>query len=96
MTDEDRPASGDPHSGLTHDRRRWPRAPGSFAHAIGLARLLPHVSGHYPSLRPNGWYKVIGRNPEAIEPIAREGYVWIEVDGRPRQVWAGHFEVQAE
>ena len=63
--------------------------------AIGFS--LPGGTGgceHYPSLRPNGWYKLIGENPEALEPRARPGYLWIEVDGRPRQVWAGHFKVE--
>lgn len=94
MSDETKGASAYRHPQGDADRRRWPRDPGAFAPAIGRARLLPQVSGHYPSLRPNGWYKVIGQNPEALEPIARRGYLWIEVDGRPRQVWAGHFEVQ--
>ncbi len=76
------------------ERRRSPRAYPSIAAAIGRARLLPHLSNHYPSLRPNGWYKVIAQNPEALEPKARRGFAWIEVDGRPRQVWAGHFEMQ--
>ncbi len=79
---------------MSVERRRWPRKAGSFVEAIGRARLIPRVSHHYPSLRPNGWYKIVGQNPEAIEPRARHGYVWIEVDGRPRHVWAGHFEVQ--
>jgi hypothetical protein len=37
----------------------------------------PRVSHHYPSLRPNGWYKVIGLNAEALEPRARPGCPWI-------------------
>jgi hypothetical protein len=94
MFEEDHPTSEAHPAGESAERRRWPRAAGSFAEAIGRARMLPRLSHHYPSLRPNGWYKVIGRNPEALEPRARQGYVWIEVDGRPRQVWAGHFEVE--
>jgi hypothetical protein len=78
---------------MSEERRRWPRSKGSVAVAIGKARLLPRVSYHYPSLRPNGWYKVIGQNPAALEPRARAGFLWIEVDGRPREVWAGHFEL---
>jgi hypothetical protein len=75
------------------ERRRLPRAD-SLDGVVGRARLLPHVSHHYPSLRPNGWYRVIRHNPEAIDPRARQGYVWIDVDGRLRQVWAAHFELQ--
>lgn len=78
---------------MAEERRRWSRPTGSVAVAIGQARLLPRVSYHYPSLRPNGWYKVIARNPAALEPRARAGFLWIEVDGRPREVWAGHFEL---
>ena len=94
MSEDERTMSGSHPGSENPDRRRWPRAAGSFTAAIGRARLLPRLSHHYPSLRPNGWYKVIGRNPEALEPRARQGYVWVEVDGRPRQVWAGHFEVE--
>ena len=91
MADEVKPQAPEV-AGRWPERRRWPRSPGSFTPTVGRARLLPQVSHHYPSLRPNGWYKVIGRNPESIEPQAREGHLWIEVDGRPRQVWGGHFE----
>jgi hypothetical protein len=79
---------------LTRERRRRTRETKTSNPAIGRARLLARLSHHYPSLRPNGWYKLIGENPAALEPRAREGYLWIEVDGRPRQVWAGHFEVE--
>jgi hypothetical protein len=79
---------------MTEERRRRPRSERSVAAAIGRARLVPRVSYHYPSLRPNGWYKVIGQNPTALEPRARPGFLWIEVDGRPREVWAGHFELE--
>ena len=78
---------------MSEDRRRRPRPTDSVAPTIGRARLLPRVSYHYPSLRPNGWYKVIGQNPAALEPRARAGFLWIDVDGRPREVWAGHFEL---
>jgi hypothetical protein len=94
MSGEEHPPGGSGSTRESAERRRWPRAAGSFNAAIGRARLVPRVSHHYPSLRPNGWYKVVGHNPEAVEPHARPGYLWIEVDGRPRQVWAGHFEVQ--
>jgi len=96
MMGEDGQTSGNRQTSEDLDRRRWPRAAGSSAAAIGRARLLPHLSNHYPSLRPDGWYKMIGQNPEALEPRAHQGYVWIEVDGRSRQVWAGHFEVRLE
>jgi hypothetical protein len=78
------------------ERRRWPRETGPLEAVVGRARLLPHVSHHYPSLRPNGWYRVISHNSEAIEPRARQGHVWIDVEGRFRQVWAGHFELQGQ
>ena len=78
------------------ERRRWPRAAGSFFGGIGRARLLPRLSGHYPSLRPDGRYKVIDRNPGAVEPDARAGYIWIQVDGRLRHVWAAHFELEVD
>jgi hypothetical protein len=76
------------------ERRRWPRASGWSGEVAGRARLLQRVSHHYPSLRPNGWYKVLEHHPEALGPRARRGYIWIDVDGRPRPVWAEHFELQ--
>jgi hypothetical protein len=66
------------------------------AEVLGRARLLPRVSHHYPSLRPDGWYGIVERNHDAIEPRARDGHVWIAVDGRIRQVWAAHFEIRLE
>jgi hypothetical protein len=78
---------------MLDERRRWPRTTIFPAPSVGRARLIPHLSHHYPSLRPNGWYRVIGLNQDALEPRARAGYVWIDVDGRLREVWAGHFEV---
>jgi hypothetical protein len=82
--------------GEAPDRRRWPRDDSSSAPSIGRARLLPHLSNHYPSLRPNGWYRVVAQNPDALDPRARDGYIWVEVDARPRQVWARHFEVSLD
>jgi hypothetical protein len=90
---EQDPQSGRPAE-LTPERRRQPRETRTTNPRIGRARLLAGRSHHYPSLRPNGWYKLIGENPAATDPRGREGYLWIEVDGHPRQVWAGHFEVE--
>lgn len=89
--EEDVQTSGNRQTGEDFDRRRWPRAGGSSAAAIGRARLLPHLSNHYPSLRPAGWCTVIGQNPEALEARAHQGHAFIAVDGRSRQVSAGHF-----
>jgi len=44
---------------------------------------------------PPSWYPVLERNPEALDPVARPGYLWIAVHGRPMHVWAAHFEVRA-
>jgi hypothetical protein len=52
------------------------------------------MARYYPSLRPGGWYALLDQNPEAVEPGARPGYIWIEVDGRPRHVWSAHFEIR--
>ncbi len=96
MPDENWPASTHLRPDADRERRRWARAAGSFVAVKGRARLLPRVSGHYPSLRPDGRYQVIDRNPEAAEPTARAGYIWIQVDGRLRHVWAAHFELEVD
>ncbi len=96
MPDENWPASTQLRPDADRERRRWARAAGSFVAVIGRARLLPRLSGHYPSLRPDGRYQVIDRNPEAVEPTARAGYIWIQVDGRLRHVWAAHFELEVD
>ena len=94
MSDEHTTTSPPRHPGGV-ERRRRQRTSGTLATVIGRARLIPRMSGHYPSLRPGGWYQVIARNPASLEPVAREGFLWIDVDGRPRHVWAGQFEIQA-
>jgi hypothetical protein len=96
MVEDEFPTAPPKQTSEGRERRRRPRASGSSRKIVGQARLLQRVSHHYPSLRPNGWYKVMEHHPEALVPRTRRGYVWIEVDGRPRQVWAEHFEVQLD
>lgn len=78
-----------------HERRGRPRRSRRVLVGSGRARLRPEAARHYPSLRPDGWYVLLERNPEAADPLPPNGYVWIEVDGRPRRVWAAHLDIMA-
>jgi hypothetical protein len=81
-----------PHRGPEHgDGRRDPRP---AAPVPGRARVLSGMAKHYPSLGDGNWYLVLDRNRQALEPNARDGHIWISVNGRPRHVCAAHFEVQ--
>jgi hypothetical protein len=44
---------------------------------------------------PQTWYPVLEGNPEMTTPPL-PGWMWIELQERPRKVWAAHFEVRAE
>jgi hypothetical protein len=50
------------------------------------------MAKYYPSFSVGHWYPVLHHSREALEPSAREGYIWISLNGRPRHVWAAHFE----
>jgi hypothetical protein len=47
-------------------------------------------------LDPRVWYPVLERNPEALEPMARPGYLWIDFQGRSMHVWARHLHIRTE
>ncbi|HEX3236178.1 MAG TPA: hypothetical protein VHR41_18445 [Gemmatimonadales bacterium] len=63
---------------------------------IGEARVRAEHARRALGLNPRVWYPILERNPESSEPVARSGYLWIEVDGEPRQVWARHFHIRTE
>ena len=44
---------------------------------------------------PAVWYTVLEGNPEVTTPPL-QGWMWIELQGKPRNVWAAHFEVRAK
>jgi hypothetical protein len=41
------------------------------------------------------WYPVLDGNPAVTTPPL-PGWMWIELQGKPRNVWAAHFEVSEE
>jgi hypothetical protein len=43
---------------------------------------------------PQTWYPVLDGNPEVSTPLL-PGWMWIELHGKPRNVWAAHFEVRS-
>ena len=85
------------------DRQRWAgperrardRTPPPPPRVIGRARLWPGEGWHSPGMNPQTWYPVLDGNPEVSTPPL-PGMMWIELHGRPRNVWAAHFEVHVE
>jgi hypothetical protein len=62
---------------------------------IGRARVRPEHAGHALSLAPGQWYPLI-EQPADVLAAPLEGYVWIDLDGRPRSVWAAFLELDAQ
>ena len=50
------------------DRQRWARVP-------------PAIAWKRPGL-PTEWTRVLERNPQAMSPDPRPGYVWLETPGK--------------
>jgi hypothetical protein len=42
---------------------------------------------------PGRWYPLI-EQPADLQTPPREGYVWIDLDGRPRSIWAAFLEIE--
>jgi hypothetical protein len=61
------------------DARRW-------------ARVRPEHVRHLPSFRAGEWYPVLDQPPPELHVKILAGYLWVDLDGRPRSVWAAHFE----
>jgi hypothetical protein len=78
------------------ERRRFDRSLLTAPRIIGEARVRPEHAQHAHAVDPRFWYPVLERNPEALDPVARPGYLWIAIRGRPVQVWAAHFDVTVD
>jgi hypothetical protein len=50
------------------DRQRWARVP-------------PHLAWKRPGL-PIKWTRVLKQNPEAMNPVPLDGYVWLDAPGK--------------
>jgi hypothetical protein len=72
--------------------------PAPSTHRQRWARKRPELFLSLPALRADQWYPVLDRHAEEKEPeaIARPGYVWIDVAGKPRHVWAANLEFREE
>lgn len=58
---------------------------------VGIARVVeryPHTK--IPPVPRDRWFNVIER--DEVKPL--EGYVWLEVDGHPRHVWAQFLDIE--
>jgi hypothetical protein len=65
------------------------------AKVIGRARVRPEHARHALSLAPNRWYQVIEQPPDVLtNPL--DGYVWIDLDGWPRSMWAAFLELDEQ
>jgi hypothetical protein len=72
--------------------------PAPSTHRQRWARKRPELFLSLPALRANQWYPVLDRHPEEKGPeaISQPGYVWIDVAGKPRHVWAAQLEFREE
>jgi hypothetical protein len=61
---------------------------------IGRARVRPEHARHALSLAPGRWYPLI-EQPADILTSPLDRYAWIDLDGRPRSVWAAFLEIEA-
>ncbi len=43
---------------------------------------------------PKDWVRVLKRHPDGA--VAQPGYVWLEMPGKVRHVWAAHLEVRSD
>jgi CheY-like chemotaxis protein len=68
------------------------RTPETRPRVIGRARV---ASGNrLLGLPRDRWLPIMARNPDAPHPEELKGYVWLEVDGRLRRVWAAYLELE--
>jgi hypothetical protein len=94
MSDDAPEVSTEPQRWAGPERRRFDRTPPPPPRVIGRARVLPGDRWHSPGFVPDAWYPVLDRNPAVTTPPL-PGWMWIELHGKPRNVWAAHFEVRA-
>ena len=85
------PSTGPQHYGGV-ERRQHSRTPAA-PKVVGRARVRPEHARHALSLAPSRWYQVTEQPSDILTPPL-EGYVWIDLDGRPRSVWAAFLEVE--
>jgi hypothetical protein len=57
-----------------------------------VARLRAELAPAHPSIPAHTWHPVMRHNPQALRPEPEAGHIWVDVDGRPRQLPAEYFE----
>jgi hypothetical protein len=95
MPDTTDPASTLPQPPAGLECRQVDRTPPPPPRVIGRARILAGQAWHSPGMDPKTWYPVLKSNPEVTTPPL-PGWMWIELHGKPRNVWAAHFEMKPE
>jgi hypothetical protein len=73
-------------------RRRFDRSP-PMVRVLGRARLRAEHASHALSLERERWYDIVELPADVLTPTL-EGYVWIDLNGRPQSVWAAFLEIE--
>jgi len=68
------------------------RTPEAGWSVIGRARVTS--SNRLLGLPRDRWLPMVARNPDATHPEALKGYVWLDVDGQLRHVWAAYLDLE--
>ena len=93
MPDDSPPSSTNPQRYGGLERRARDRIPPPPPRVIGRARVRPEHARHALSLAPGRWYPLI-EQPADVLTAPLKGYVWIDLDGRPRSIWAAFLEIE--
>jgi hypothetical protein len=66
------------------------------ARVIGRARVAASFPRtRVPPFERDCWMPVLDRNPDVTLPPL-DGYVWVDVRGLPRTIWAAFLEIEIE
>jgi hypothetical protein len=71
------------------------RSPATLGRVLGRARVRPEHVRHVPSLAAGHWYDVVQPADPTLTSLL-EGYVWIDLNGRPRYLPAQWLEIELE
>ncbi|HZA93666.1 MAG TPA: hypothetical protein VE420_13670 [Gemmatimonadales bacterium] len=61
-------------------------------HPRTLVRLRPKLAAQHPSIPSGIWHPVLHYNSRALRPVAEAGSIWVNVEGRLRNLPTNYFE----